>query len=255
MTVPVDDPFFAAVAYEEAVLPSTGRHLRLPLRYPDSSTFDARFTAPTAVVRAVLPSPMLVPREVAPGRVAVGVTVFDHRGSDVGTYGELGVFLPVAYHPPDGGGEVTGAYCALLPVTTEEACVAGIDVWGFPKFVAAIEIATGDAGCRCRVHEGGRELLTLEIGAVPVAPRAERMEYPVFTVQGNELLYTVVVEEGRRGHRSDGNGVRLALGDHPRVDTLRRLGLEAAVGQSRTAHAKAVLPGASRRFSLRPTSA
>src|SRR5687768_14632859 len=136
MTVAVDDPVFAAVASEDIVLSSTGGRLRLPLRYPDSSTFDARFSAPTATVQAVLPSRLLVPREVAPGQAAVGVTAFAHRRTDVGTYHEFGVFIPVAYRPHGGSDEVTGAYCAFLPVTTEEARAAGVDVWGFPKFVA-----------------------------------------------------------------------------------------------------------------------
>jgi len=250
MAIAVDDPFFAAVASEEIVLPSTGGHLRLPLRYPDSSIFAAQFAAPTAAVRAGLPSPMLVPREVAPGRVAVGVTAFHHRLTDVGTYHELGVFVPVAYRPHEGGDEVPGSYCAFLPVTTEAARVAGIDVWGFPKFVAEIEFEAREAGCRCRVHEGGHEILNLEVGSIPVGDRSERVEAPIFTVQGGELLRSVVVSEGRSGQRADGAGVRLVLGDHPRADALRRLGLGAALGQSRTTQAKALLPGASRRFPL-----
>lgn len=250
MTITVDDPFFAAIESEDIVLPSTGGRLWLPLRYRNLSTFAAQFATPTASARAALPSPLLVPREVAPGQVAVGVSAFDHRLSDLAPYRELGVFIPVAYRLDNGRDEVPGQYCAFLPVTTEEACVAGIDVWGFPKFVAQIALEEDAAGCRCRVHADGREIVTLEIGTVPIASLDERMEHPVFTVKKNEVLRTVVVDEGCRGQRADGEGVRVVVGDHPRADVLRRLGLGTTLGQSRGVDLKALLPRASQHFPL-----
>jgi hypothetical protein len=206
-------------------------------------------------VRAALPSPALAPREAAPGRVAVAVTAYDHRRSDLAPYRELGVWIPVAYRAGGGGVEVPGHYCYALPVTTEEARAAGVEGWGFPKYVAEIELVEGATGCRCRVHADGREILALEVGGVPVAAEPERVELPAFTATGDELLLSTIVSEGRRGQRADGEGARLVLGDHPRAEALRRLDLGPAVGQSRSTHLKAMLPAAERRFPLRPSPA
>lgn len=251
MTIAVEDPFFAAVAFEPFVLPSTGRAVRLPLRYRDYATFAAQFPADAAAVRAALPSPALVPREVAPGRAAVSITAYDHRLGDLAPYRELGVSIPVTYRPGDGSEEVPSAWSLTLPVTTEEARVVGVDVWGVPKYLAEITFEAAETGCRCRVRADGRDVLTLEVGPVPLGTQPERAEFALFTAKDGELLRTVLVSEGRRGQRADGAGVRLVLGDHPRAAVLRRLGLGSpALGQSRGDGLKMLLPRAERRFPL-----
>jgi hypothetical protein len=250
MTSTTADPFFANVVDEQIVLPSSEQRLRLPLRYQESSTFTAHFLAPTAVVQEALPSLRLRPHEVELGRVLVSVTAFNHRRSDLAPYHELGVFIPATYQADREPEVVTGAYCLTLPVTTEEARVAGSDAWGFPKYVADIVIEESEIGCRCEVSAEGQPIVTFEVGAVAVAEQPERQELPMLTVHGNELLHIPVVSEGRRGRRDDGEGTRLILGDHPRAAILRQLQLGPAVAQSRSLQAKALLPAADRRVPL-----
>jgi hypothetical protein len=250
MTPTTRDPFFAGLVDEEVVLPRTGGRLRLPLRYDELSTFSALFAAPAHAVQAVLPSAALTPREVAPGQVAVALTAYDYRRSDLAPYQELGVLVSTTFDPGLGQEVVAGLYCLTLPVTSEEALVAGVAGWGFPKFLADIAIEESDARCRCQASVDGQLIVSFEVGAVPVADQLDRRELPMFTVQGNELLHIPVVSEGRRGQRDDGEGARLLLGEHPRADLIRQLALGPVIGQSRSVEVKAVLPAADRRFPL-----
>jgi hypothetical protein len=244
------DAYFADLVDEQIVLPSSGQSLRLPLRYQESSTFTAHFLAPMAAVQAALPSPRLTPHEVEPGHALVSVTAFNHRRSDLAPYLELGVFIPATYQSDREHGALTGAYCLTLPVTTEEARAVGSDVWGYPKYLADITIEESEIGCRCEVSAEGHVIVTLEVGSISVTEQPERQELPMLTVHGNALLHILVISEGRRGRRDDGEGTRLILGDHPRAAILRHLQLGPAVGQSRSLQAKALLPAADRRVPL-----
>lgn len=252
MTSATDDPFFADHVPQDVVLPSTGARLRLPLRYYDLSTFSAHFAAPTDAVQAALPSPALRPREIAPGRAVVTVTAYDYRDSDLAPYRELGIFVAATFDPGQGSETVDGAYCLTLPVTSEEALAAGVAGWGFPKYLANITIEESDARSRCRVGAGGQLIVSLEVGAIPVAARPERRELPMLTVQDDELLHIPVVSQGRRGQRDDGQGAYLVIGSPPRAAIFRQLELGPVLGQSRSVHVKAVLPEADRRFPLSP---
>ena len=150
MSSSLQDPLFANLVDQQIVLPSSGQSLRLPLRYQESSTFTAHFLAPLAALQAALPSARLTPHEVEPGRALVSVTAFNHRRSDLAPYHKLGVFIPATYQAGREHEALTGAYCLTLPVTTEEARGAGIDVWGYPKYLADITIEESEIGCRCQ---------------------------------------------------------------------------------------------------------
>ena len=94
------------------------------------------------------------------------------------------------------------------------------------------------------------EILSLETGAISLNRQPETADITILTVLGKELLRTEVHSSGRRGHRHDGEGANLHLGDHPCAEVLRALNLGAASSQSREVDLQMDLPAASGRYPL-----
>ena len=94
------------------------------------------------------PAPSLRPAsrsiESAPGRAQFALALIDYRDNDLGSYLEVGTILFVR---PEGGGE-DGTFITHLPVTEEFTCVAGNQIWGFPKSVEQIEVTNTDTTSR-----------------------------------------------------------------------------------------------------------
>ena len=140
------DEFFENAKSSEVSIKHEGRSytFMLPLRYYDWSLMLANFPAPTASIRALLPSRTLVPVELLPGLSVVTLVAFDHRRVEgLDRYQEVSVMMPVRLKPrwnvpllpllfphwfPD-----LGFWVEHLPVTSQPACDAGVAIWGFPK--------------------------------------------------------------------------------------------------------------------------
>jgi hypothetical protein len=123
-----------------------------------------------------------------------------------------------------------GVYIHRLPVDREFTCVAGRDIWGFPKWVTSIDIdepstarPRAGSGTSVRLVDDGVHVLTLGIaagGRLRLPPRAP----PSYSFADGVLRRTTwtTSSEGTTGRFG---GATLTLGDHPMADELRSLGL------------------------------
>jgi hypothetical protein len=126
--------------------------------------------------------------------------------------------------PGESGRKPAGAFIHQLPVDQSFTCEAGRTMWGFPKYLAGIDIAsfTSGAGC-CELHHDGAEVLTLSVGAgLPVPSRASALD--AFSCADGVLRRTRWSLDAS-GSRGRPGGAVLTLGDHPVADELRSLGL------------------------------
>ena len=82
------------------------------------------------------------------GKTTVVLTIFTYRDTSIGPYNELAIS---SYVRPIDDHRLSAAalWVHALPVTTESACTAGVDIWGFPKWVTPIDY-THDGS-----HRGG----------------------------------------------------------------------------------------------------
>ena len=227
----METTFFAGVGVEETEL-STGARIGLPVRYYEWSAMMAHFPAPTAALRRLLPGDRLKPSELVPGTSVVSLAAMEYRRiADVQPYNEFGIMVPVLYEPsrnvpalpllaPDRFRRF-GLYVHHLPVTTEEARVFGIEIWGYPKFLAEIGFEETDRVRRCRLRADGETILTLEVAKS--ATRARPLDLYSYTVKDGQLLHTRVQAEGQVSVVRLRGGACCDLGEHPVAEELRAL--------------------------------
>lgn len=234
------DPFFDGLVDEAMLASSTGLRYRLPARYFDFSMFTIEYAIPVELARTWLPSAVLQPAEVAPDTTVVSVRAFDYRRSDLAPYRELGVFVPVVH----AGENLSGAYIVFLPVTTEEACVLGVELADYPKIVADIELEETPERDVCLVRVDGREVLSVTIDPRVIRPAVESREMTIITGRGSQLHVSRAVAELQIGTSTDTSGARVTLGEHPLADPFRAIDLaRPAVSCWSATHGKMLLYG------------
>jgi hypothetical protein len=229
----MDKDFFASVETKEYVdVASTGLRVELPIRFLDCSAIIGGFTAPADKLQELLPSKRLKPALLTPGRGVIAFAAFEFRELvDFPAYKEASISIPVLYEPTVNipglpllapqWFKTYGLYVHHVPVTTELVRDGGIEVWGYPKFLAEITFEETGESLRCRVRAEGKDIIALEGEKLATRPRS--MVWPNYTVKGDELLKTPVQVQGEMGISMLRGGVTYTLGDHPIADELRSL--------------------------------
>lgn len=212
-----------------------GQPLLLPVFCYENRTISVLYTASTAKVRPLLPLADARLVEVFPGRCLVGLNCFQYRDTDIGPYNEVAISFLITYDRwaipglsalgPALRREIT-AYVWQLPVTTEIARDGGLEIYGYPKFLADVDFHEADGRIRCSVVEEGRSILTLEGPVLPTREQAP-IKYVTYSVKdGIPLVATVVQNPLSLGIGVFRKDVELTLGaDHPIGQTLSELGI------------------------------
>lgn len=154
--------FFDGV--EQVAHPTSAGPCDLPILYREGSMTSVLFRVHPDRAAAALAPHNLDPMVIASKTLAV-LAVFEYRDSTVGVYNELGIGVhakrpgttpnTVRMLSSQMRSETDQALCVLsLPVTTPSACAAGIDLWGYPKYVTDIHLEFQARSTRCTLgHE------------------------------------------------------------------------------------------------------
>ncbi|MBC7248286.1 MAG: acetoacetate decarboxylase family protein [Actinobacteria bacterium] len=254
----MEGDIFGHVAQREVEI--TGGTCAVPIIYRDVFAAAGIFAAPTPQLRGLLPTSKLVPAEVFPGKGLLAVMAFDYRDTSIGPYRELAVAVPVRYRPrlnppllPAMRMAVSFSYEAFvwqLPVTTETALHAGIDIWGYPKFLADITFDEDEEHVTCALVENGEHILTLRVKKS--LPRMKTyFDLNTYSVKGDDLLYTSVKGISSSLGRSFRPGTAsLILGEHPVSRTLRDIAPGRSIQSMYIPRAQVLLPEADKRLPL-----
>lgn len=258
--VPPDRGIFRAIRpHNEMFTRAPGgrdKQIALPQFYRDWSLMLAHFPASAAAVKRFLPPDSgLEPVTVAPGIGLVTLGAFDYRvPATLEPYLEVGVMFPVRYRPalslpavplfrPEWFSDL-GFYIWQLPVTTEEACAAGKEIWGFPKSVGEITFTEADGRRRCTWSKDKKHVLTLEIRTSRTT--LQLRNFLAYSVLDGRLQQTLVQTSGEYDESRFGLDATFALGDHEIAHCMRKLGMVAMpVGRLYCPKAQGVLPGPS----------
>ncbi|BDG01227.1 acetoacetate decarboxylase family protein [Anaeromyxobacter oryzae] len=208
----------------------------LPIFYYDSTAMVAAFTASTAKVAPLVPDPDLHPVELRPGRCLVNVAALEHRRTDIGPYAEVIVSAMVAFGRRPlpllhAAGQLLRhalhGYVLHLPVTTEPARAGGVEVYGYPKFIADVTFTRSQDRFTCSVSDAGRRILTLD-GEYLKLYGTGRSHVKLYSMKDGRLL-CAPVEMNSRQHAQTlrRHAARLDLGsEHGMARDLAALELE-----------------------------
>jgi hypothetical protein len=204
---------------------SDGTVVALPIRYFDARCLLATFVTDAHQASGLLEGSGLQTVRQEDGKAVVVLGSFEYRETDIGQYNEF--CLGVSAAAP--GDPVPALYVVNLPVTTAAAELCGREIWGFNKFVTAIDIeCNGKKFSTTLCDPDGAPLLTLEgtRGASVSMPPADVLTFSLLAGRSVKTLVRVVTPF----QVSSGEAFVLRLGQsrHPLADNLRALGLDAA---------------------------
>jgi hypothetical protein len=218
-----------------------GRTVGLPVEVRRAAQWGVQYLVPAAAAQRIVDPTGLEVTGPLPGRALLALAVCRYDDTDLDPYHEVAVSFVVRPHdaPPRPSAlararEFTsgaiGAYIHRLPVDQSFTCEAGRDIWGFPKWITAIDIdepEPGDTGrgtgTTVRLVDDGVHVLTLTMAAGgPI--RLPSQAPPSYSYRDGVLRRTpwATSAEGVTGRPG---GATLILGDHPMADELRSLGL------------------------------
>jgi Acetoacetate decarboxylase (ADC) len=221
------DHFFENVARETIQVGSAS--VELPILYRDASQFGVFFTTDLAAARALLKDAPVEPWPVF-GRAMAAIYVWEYCDTSVGSYNELGIGVQARRR----GGRPSllklgldmeaqddqGIWVVNLPVTTQAAYDAGVEIWGYPKYVTSITTRFEKDAAICRLGDE----LGLAIGR-PGGPRT-RLPIVTYTKHPKGHLVRTVIATDHLVQWGSASGARLELlGDGPTAKTVRLLGL------------------------------
>lgn len=229
---------------QQAVATSAGP-MDFPILYRDIGGVTALFRVDTDRVERQLAGTDLVPAPyLVGGKSVVGVAFFTYRDCTIQSYNEAA--LAVTAIPSSRAGylrplelldffrpmnrRAIGTYIMQLPVTTEQARAGGVEVYGYPKFVADIDFSLAGTAFTgvTRERETGLEIVRLEgRGRFGVSvPGGDVLTWS--HLNGQRLKTHIEMEQTLKVF--PGKGFRLTVGpsQHRMAQQLRALGLEGA---------------------------
>ncbi len=207
-----------------------GDACQLPLLYRDGSQFGVFYAVDLARARQLVSSQAIEPWPVL-GRAFAAIYVWEYRDSSIGSYGEVGLGIQcrrVGSRPSlprlgldMGAQDDQGIWVVSLPVTTQAAFGAGVEIWGYPKYVAPITTRFRHDGASVTLADE----LDLSIGALH-GPSLGGQPVITMTERKGRLLRTRI-DVQHRARWGSGRSARLVLrADGPTSRAASALGLD-----------------------------
>lgn len=220
----------------------SGRHalvdgipFRMPVRGIRSSAILAAFPVDPVKARALLQG-----NEVHPfilwNKGLLIVSVIDYRDTNIGKYIEFSIALACTHGSRPAprllpallrGTFGTGQFVFDLPVSTEVSVKGGKGIWGMPKHQANLNYLEGEQTISSQYDLDG------QLGVYVEVQRPRSAWLPVNTSAANYcafrglLMKSTIYFSGKAGCSLFRKGAgRLVIGDVPRVQALKQIGLE-----------------------------
>jgi Acetoacetate decarboxylase (ADC) len=210
-----------------------GQDVAIPVEVRDAGAHTASFLVPAPAAQDLIDYSGLEVAEPLPGRAVCTLAFMRYLDSDLGPYHEFAVAFLVRHKGMEPASKFTksaevargflGAFIHQLPVNQEFTLEAGRDIWGFPKFLADIDLDLTGRVARCSLHHDGDFVLSLSIRPGVTMP-ARGSSVDAYSLADGVLRRTAWSMEPR-GVRGRPGGAVLWLGDHPMAKELRGLGL------------------------------
>lgn len=211
-----------------------GQDITLPVKVRKAASAFAAFLVNAKAAQDWIARSGLEVIEVLPGKAIMQLIGVDYQDNDLGDYNEAGVSFYVHEPGTRKGLPFFGAlraflkgeassYIHLLPVDQDFTMHAGRFIWGYPKWIADIDIEYNEKVFETRWNEGGQHVLSFRSKAGGTSEMKDQKQ-PSFGYRCGKLYKTVGVANGT-GVKFSLGGEAPTLGDHPIAVELRKLGL------------------------------
>jgi Acetoacetate decarboxylase (ADC) len=210
-----------------------GEEVTVPVEVRDASAHMASFLVPAAPAQDLIGYSGLEVAEPLPGRAMCSIAFMRYLDSDLGPYHEIAVAFLVRHKGMEPASAFTksaevargflGAFIHQLPVNQAFTLEAGRSIWGFPKFLADIDLDVTGSVARCSLHHDGDFVLSLSIRRGVTMP-ARGSSVDAYS-RADGVLRRTAWSMDPRGVRGRPGGAVLWLGDHPMAKELRALDL------------------------------
>jgi hypothetical protein len=202
-----------------AVFNTIGLDISFGTSYRDWSFYLLEFRADYEQTKNLLAERHFTPKDVAPGETRLQIVSCDMRDVlIVGSYHEVSIQVPV--EPLDDSSNETFAHL-YLPVTTEAARWPGVDISGFPKFIAQIDIARDNGQAVCRLALDGELIVEFRIEDHTGTEKQVTWEY--YGIRKQHTIRTTFDLKGLFFEGESRQHAGLVLGKHAISETLGSL--------------------------------
>lgn len=207
----------------------------LPINSRASPALMAAFTIDARKAAALMPGNEVHPLRLWGHKGVLLITVIDYRDTDIGPYIEFSIAIACTHGPKPAAPlwpllfqkhHGLGQYVVDLPVSTEISVKGGKGIWGMPKHQANLDFLINGKTVSSQYDKDGKLALRIEINRPRKAwfpLRARGANYCQFR---GMLMKSLIYFRGkfalRLGRKAS---ARLTLGEHPRVQPLKTLGI------------------------------
>jgi hypothetical protein len=202
-----------------------GTECPLPIRYFDVQCLVATFLARAERAAELLGGTGLQPVVQEDGKAVVRLYCIEYRETDIGAYNEVG--LTVLARAP--GEHAPADFVVDLPVTTAVAERAGREIWGYNKFIAAIDIEKRDKTFTTFLRDSQYGLICAFVGTRGPSVPAPPEDILTFTIHNGRLMKTAIrVLTPFHASRGDGFALKVGTSSHPMTSRLRAAEIDGA---------------------------
>ncbi len=235
-----EDPFFQ---YPISLGRCSAGEVELPVLYYDCSSVMAMFWVDKVKAQQLVNEQGLNAISYAGGKALFCLAFYEYRQTAIGAYNEVASAIAVA---PKGVKQPAmpllsllksvdrqrqGFFVLDLPVTTQEACAAGRELWGYPKFVTAIDFSlTGNTFSGAVKDPSSQGSIVGMSGTVGLGIRGPQLDLISYSRNDDQMLRTTVITRGG-GKICFAGSARLAVSQgslHPMAQRLNSLDLAGA---------------------------
>jgi Acetoacetate decarboxylase (ADC) len=204
---------------------SDGSECFLPIRYFDVQCLVASFLVAPEAASELLGGAGLQSVLQEDGKAIVDLFCIEYRETDIGPYNEIGLTVR-AKAPRD---PIAANYVVHLPVTTAVANRAGREIWGYNKFVAAIDVRSDGKAFSAVLRDIDGELIGSFEGVRGMSVPMPAADILTFTLHQGRLTKTVIkVLTPSLASSVDSFVFKVGTCRHPMTTNLRALGLDGA---------------------------
>src|ERR1700730_3890923 len=204
---------------------SDGTECPLPIRYFDVQCLVATFLTDLDRAAGLLKSTGLQAVSQEDGKAVVLLYCIEYRITDIGPYNEVGLTV-LAAAPGD---PIPANYVVNLPVTTAVASRAGREIWGYNKFVAAIDVKSDGKNFSTILRDTAAEMIGSLEGRRGASVPKPPTDILTFTLHQGRLIKTVIRVLTPSSSRSGENFVfKIGTSSHPMTSNLRTVALDGA---------------------------